>query len=30
VHEHAWMAAEYGVGGNERCLERFKTCLDCM
>jgi superoxide dismutase, Fe-Mn family len=30
VHEHAWMAAEYGVWGNERCLERFKTCLDCM
>ena len=28
VHEHAWMAAGYGVWGKERYLERFWTCLD--
>ena len=28
VHEHAWMAAGYGVWGMERYLERFWTCLD--
>ncbi|KAN0140325.1 hypothetical protein V8E53_002221 [Lactarius tabidus] len=28
VHEHAWMAAGYGVWGMETYLERFWTCLD--
>ena len=28
VHEHAWMAAGYGVWGKEKYLERFWTCLD--
>ncbi|KAH9983491.1 hypothetical protein BJV74DRAFT_965596 [Russula compacta] len=28
VHEHAWMAAGYGVWGKETYLERFWTCLD--
>ena len=28
VHEHAWMAAGYGVWGLETYLERFWTCLD--
>jgi superoxide dismutase, Fe-Mn family len=28
VHEHAWMAAGYGVWGKERYLDRFWTCLD--
>jgi superoxide dismutase, Fe-Mn family len=28
VHEHAWMAAGYGVWGKEEYLERFWTCLD--
>ncbi len=23
VHEHAWIAAGYGVWGMETCLERF-------
>lgn len=28
VHEHAWMAAGYGVWGKETYLERFWSCLD--
>ena len=28
VHEHAWLAAGYGIWGLERYLERFWTCLD--
>ncbi|KAF8495159.1 hypothetical protein F5888DRAFT_1712544 [Russula emetica] len=28
VHEHAWMAAGYGVWGKEKYLERFWSCLD--
>jgi Fe-Mn family superoxide dismutase len=28
VHEHAWMAAGYGVWGKETYLDRFWTCLD--
>jgi superoxide dismutase, Fe-Mn family len=28
VHEHAWMAAGYGVWGKEEYLDRFWTCLD--
>jgi len=28
VHEHAWMAAGYGVWGMETYLEHFWTCLD--
>ena len=28
VHEHAWMAAGYGVWGMETYLERFWTCLN--
>ena len=28
VHEHAWIAAGYGVWGMERYLERFWSCLD--
>jgi Fe-Mn family superoxide dismutase len=28
VHEHAWMAAGYGVWGMDAYLERFWTCLD--
>ncbi|KAI9453199.1 hypothetical protein BJY52DRAFT_1153344 [Lactarius psammicola] len=28
VHEHAWMAAGYGVWGMETYLDRFWTCLD--
>ena len=28
VHEHAWMAAGYGVWGKETYLERFWTCLN--
>jgi Fe-Mn family superoxide dismutase len=28
VHEHAWMAAGYGVWGRETYLERFWSCLD--
>ena len=28
VHEHAMMAAGYGVWGLETYLERFWTCLD--
>jgi Fe-Mn family superoxide dismutase len=28
VHEHAWMAAGYGVWGREKYMERFWTCLD--
>jgi len=30
VHEHAWMAAGYGVSGKERYLERFWTSLDSV
>jgi Fe-Mn family superoxide dismutase len=28
VHEHAWMAAGYGVWGKETYLERFWSCLN--
>jgi Fe-Mn family superoxide dismutase len=28
VHEHAWMAAGYGVWGKEAYLDRFWSCLD--
>lgn len=28
AHEHAWMAAGYGVWGKETYLERFWSCLD--
>jgi Fe-Mn family superoxide dismutase len=28
LHEHAWMAAGYGVWGKETYLERFWSCLD--
>jgi superoxide dismutase, Fe-Mn family len=28
VHEHAWMAAGYGVWGRETYFERFWSCLD--
>ena len=28
VHEHAWMAAGYGVWGMETYLEIFWTCFD--
>ena len=28
MHEHAWMAAGYGVWGKEMYLERFWSCLD--
>src|SRR6266852_3576893 len=28
VHEHAWMAAGYGVWGKETYFERFWSCLD--
>lgn len=28
VHEHAWMAAGYGVWGKEEWLKKFWTVLD--